>query len=37
MKRFGRIWTGLVYLFLYAPMVILFIGSFNACKDLSEF
>ena len=37
MKRFGRIWTGIVYLFLYAPMVILFIGSFNDGKDLSEF
>lgn len=37
MKRFGRIWTAIVYLFLYAPMVILFIGSFNDGKDLSEF
>ena len=37
MKRLGRIWTVLVYLFLYAPMFILFIGSFNDGKDLSEF
>ena len=36
MKRLGRIWTVLVYLFLYAPMFILFIGSFNDGKDLSE-
>ena len=37
MKRLGRIWTVIVYLFLYAPMFILFIGSFNGGKDLSEF
>ena len=37
MKRLGRIWTVIVYIFLYAPMVILFIGSFNDGKDLSEF
>ncbi len=37
MKRLGRIWTVIVYLFLYAPMFILFIGSFNDGKDLSEF
>jgi len=36
-KRLGRIWTVIVYIFLYAPMVILFIGSFNDGKDLSEF
>ena len=37
MKRLGRIWTVIVYIFLYAPMVILYIGSFNDGKDLSEF
>ena len=37
MQRLGRIWTVIVYLFLYAPMFILFIGSFNDGKDLSEF
>ena len=37
MKMLGRIWTVIVYLFLYAPMFILFIGSFNDGKDLSEF
>ena len=37
MKRLGKIWTFLVYLFLYAPMIVLFVGSFNDGKDLSEF
>lgn len=37
MKRLGKVWTFLVYLFLYAPMIVLFVGSFNNGKDLSEF
>ena len=37
MKRLGKVWTFLVYLFLYAPMIVLFVGSFNDGKDLSEF
>ena len=37
MKRLGKIWTFIVYLFLYAPMIVLFVGSFNDGKDLSEF
>ena len=37
MKRLGKVWTVLVYIFLYLPMIVLFIGSFNDGKDLSEF
>ena len=37
MKRLGKVWTFLVYLFLYAPMIVLFVGSFNDGRDLSEF
>ena len=37
MKRLGKVWTALVYIFLYLPMIVLFIGSFNDGKDLSEF
>lgn len=37
MKRLGKVWTVIVYLFLYMPMIVLFIGSFNDGKDLSEF
>ena len=37
MRRLGKIWTFIVYLFLYAPMIVLFVGSFNSGKDLSEF
>ena len=37
MRRLGKIWTFIVYLFLYAPMIVLFVGSFNNGKDLSEF
>lgn len=29
MKRAGKIWTAIVLLFLYAPMIVLFVGSFN--------
>ena len=34
MKRLGKVWTFIVYLFLYAPMIVLFVGSFNDGKDL---
>ena len=37
MKRLGKVWTFLVFLFLYAPMIVLFVGSFNDGRDLSEF
>ena len=37
MRRAGKIWTALVLLFLYLPMIVLFVGSFNDGRDLSEF
>ena len=37
MKRLGKVWTAIVLLFLYAPMIVLFVGSFNDGRDLSEF
>ena len=37
MRRAGKIWTAIVLLFLYAPMIVLFVGSFNDGRDLSEF
>ena len=37
MKRAGKIWTAIVLLFLYTPMIVLFVGSFNDGRDLSEF
>ena len=37
MKRLGKVWTVIVYLFLYLPMIVLFVGSFNDGRDLSEF
>ena len=37
MRRLGKVWTAIVLLFLYAPMIVLFVGSFNDGRDLSEF
>ena len=37
MKTFSRIMTALVYVFLFAPIVILLIFSFNDSKSLSVF
>ena len=37
MKRLGKVWTVIVYLFLYLPMIVLFVGSFNDGRNLSEF
>ena len=37
MRRAGKVWTAIVLLFLYAPMIVLFVGSFNDGRDLSEF
>ena len=37
MKRSARIYTGLVFLFLFAPIVILIVFSFNSAKSLSVF
>lgn len=37
MKRFNRIFTVVVFVFLYIPMLVLLVGSFNAGKDLASF
>ena len=37
MKTLSKILTGLVYIFLFAPIVILLIFSFNDSKSLSVF
>ena len=37
MRRLGRVWTAIVLIFLYAPMIVLFVGSFNDGRDLSDF
>ena len=37
MKKFNRILTVLMFVFLYIPMVVLIVGSFNEGKDLAQF
>lgn len=37
MKRANRILTVLIFLFLYIPMVVLILGSFNTGKNLAHF
>ena len=37
MKRTNRIFTILIFIFLYIPMLVLIVGSFNTGKNLSEF
>ena len=37
MKKTNRIFTVLIFIFLYIPMVVLILGSFNTGKSLSEF
>ena len=37
MKRSNRLLTVLIFIFLYIPMLVLIIGSFNAGKDLASF
>lgn len=37
MKRLNRIYTILIFLFLYLPMLVLIVGSFNTGKYLTEF
>ena len=36
-KTLSRIWTALILLFLYAPILIMIFFSFNAGKSLSVF
>ena len=37
MKRFNRVLTVLIFIFLYMPMAVLIIASFNTGKDITEF
>ena len=37
MKKFNRFLTVLMFIFLYIPMVVLIVGSFNEGKDLTQF
>ena len=37
MKRTNRIFTILIFIFLYIPMLVLIIGSFNTGKNLAQF
>ena len=37
MKKTNRIFTILIFVFLYAPMLVLIVGSFNEGKSLSRF
>ncbi len=37
MKKTNRIFTCLIFIFLYAPMLVLIVGSFNEGKSLSRF
>ncbi|MCI8619765.1 MAG: ABC transporter permease [Oscillospiraceae bacterium] len=37
MKRLNKIYTILIFLFLYAPMVVLIVASFNTGKDITHF
>lgn len=37
MKRFNKVFTTLVFIFLYAPMLLLIVASFNSGRDLAVF
>ena len=37
MKRTNRILTTLIFIFLYIPMVVLIVASFNTGKDITQF
>ena len=37
MKRTNRIFTILIFIFLYIPMLVLIVGSFNTGKNLAQF
>ena len=37
MKKANRIFTTLVFLFLYIPMIVLIVASFNAGRDIATF
>ena len=37
MKRFSRIFTVVVFIFLYIPMIVLAVASFNTGRDIAVF
>ena len=37
MKRTNRIFTVLIFIFLYIPMAVLIVASFNTGKDITQF
>ena len=37
MKKFNRVFTVLVFIFLYIPMIALAVASFNTGKDIANF
>ena len=37
MKRANRILTVLIFIFLYVPMAVLIVASFNTGKDVTQF
>ena len=37
MKKFSRVFTALVFLFLYIPMIVLAVASFNTGRDIAVF
>ena len=37
MKRFNRIFTVIIFIFLYIPMIVLAVASFNKCTDVAVF
>jgi len=37
MRRFNRIFTVIVFIFLYVPMIVLAVASFNSGKDIASF
>ncbi len=37
MKKFNRFFTVLMFIFLYAPMAVLIVASFNTGKDITQF
>ena len=37
MKRFNRIFTVIIFIFLYIPMIVLAVASFNKGTDVAVF
>ena len=37
MKKLNKVYTALIFLFLYLPMFVLIVASFNTGKDITDF